>query len=315
MMTSETKQVVNLHPFPLSTEHAAKHPWEQTQLHLALVMVGCMFLHFLVGEASTIATKPDCAVTACFNICRTIVLGAAGFIAAGALRAESIPSTNDETSNDDTSHDTAALAMAAEAYNASPTAMAVIDTHRHIEKCNPAFVHLVSRVRRHNSLSPNAAIGVATVYESKTLDNVLGIFNHDDVQRLQQCFANAGAVSSTADMACHQGGCSEYTDCEFVVHDRILRVHVVSFMAMDKSCVGAKSECREMPPFGMHTLSSKGKEARCRFIVVVSDVTLDRAIERAIDSKLLQCHRQNEALMRYMRNKLASTSEDAKCET
>jgi hypothetical protein len=205
--------------------------------------------------------------------------------------------------------------MAAEAYDASPTAMAVVDGHRHIEKCNPAFVSLLSRVRRYDGLSTTAAAGVAPKNESKTLDNTLGIFNHNDVRRLQQCFANAGKVSSNVEMACHQGGCSAYTDCEFVVHDRVLRVHVVSFVAMDKSCVGVKSECREMPPFGLHTLTSKGKQSTHRFIVVVSDVTLDRANERAIDSKLLQCHDQDEALMKHMRNKLASTTENAKCNT
>jgi PAS domain-containing protein len=123
-------------------------------------MAGCMFLHFLVSEVSSIVTEPECAVTACFNIIRTVVLGAAGFIAAGALRAESMPIPNDETSNDDTSHDAAALAKAAEAYDASPTAMAVVDGHRHIEKCNPAFVSLLSRVRRYDGLSTTAAAGV-----------------------------------------------------------------------------------------------------------------------------------------------------------
>jgi hypothetical protein len=263
---------------------------KQNQPYLTFAVVGFMLLHFLVSEVHTIVTEPDCSVTACFNVFRAVVLGAAGFIAAGALRDGSISCPNGETVNDHTRNDAAALAMAAEAYNASPTAMAVVDAHRRIEQCNPAFVHLISQVRRHHGLSPTASIGAATVYERKTLDNTLGIFNHND-------------------------GCSKYTDCEFVVQDRIMRVHVVSFMAMDKSCVGATSQCREMPLFGLYTLTSKGKESTRRFIVVLSDVTLERAIERAIDSKLLQFHGDNEALMRRIRSKLASTTVNAKCNT
>jgi hypothetical protein len=281
-------------PIPTAEEFTKQDPaqfmqrlaalrWEDVRPFLAFGVVAVVLLHFLSIEVYITMTQAGYFSTGCFRVCQSAAFGVMGFMASGALRQ-----SNESDVPETVMHEGGmSMVLANLAFDASPTAMAITDSMGRIEKCNPAFVQATSHQGR--------------------LDAVRQLVNGEDAERLQRCLDECESSEGDPDRD------GDESDCDFLVNGTVLniRVSLASRVAMGDaeqalapfSLLGFLSEAAKS---ATKSKSSAASSKRC--VVVINDVTLNRALDHAVyESTALMHNGQSEALMRDMMNRIAST--------
>jgi PAS domain-containing protein len=298
---SSASTIAHTSTLPIPTAHDAEEPtkqdpaqflqrlaaiqWEDVRPFLAFGIVAVVLLHFLSIEVYITMTQAGYFSTGCFRVCQSAALGAMGFMASRALRQNDESDVANVMEDGIMRHDTT-MVLANLAFDASPAAMAITDASGRIETCNPAFVRATSLHGR--------------------LDALQQLVNDEDAERLQRCLDSC--ESSDGDQA--RDG--DESDCDFLVNGTVLniRVSLASQVAMGDAE-------QALAPFSLLGFLSKAAKSAARlkssagfhkrYVVVINDVTLNRALDRAVYESTSEMHNgQSETLMRDMMNRIAS---------
>jgi PAS domain-containing protein len=226
--------------------------WDDVRPFLAFGVVAVVvLLDFLPIEVYITMTQAGYFSTGCFRVCQSAAFGAVGVMASGALCQSN---ESDVPENKTVMHEGGmSMVLANLAFDASPTAMAITDSLGRIEKCNPAFVQATSHQGR--------------------LDAVRQLVNAEDAERLQRCLDECESSEGDQDRD------GDESDCDFLVNGTVLniRVSLASRVAMGD----AEQALAPFSLLGFLSEATKSKSSK-RCVVVINDVTLNRALDHAV---------------------------------